>query len=130
MPEISFRRMYWKFRAESNENEVDTIIRLMSYYQVPYMAVLIRCFELNLIMGNAISEQLLSIDRVHIKQKLTDLWLDESIMAPSRRDDYAHIEIIVEKLGKEYVEDKYINARTLNKVLHKMRELYEKIKGE
>lgn len=130
MPEISFRRMYWKFKEESNGNEVNTIIRLMSYYQVPYMAVLIRCFELNLMTGNTISEQLLNIDRVRMKQKLAELWLDESVMDASNKDDYSHIEIIVEKLGREYIEDDYINERTLEKVLHNMRELYRKIKGE
>ena len=49
MPEISFRRMYLKFKEESDSNEVDTIIRLMAYYEVPFMAVLIRCLELRLI---------------------------------------------------------------------------------
>ena len=39
MPEISFRRMYLKFKEESDSNEVDTIIRLMAYYEVPFMAV-------------------------------------------------------------------------------------------
>lgn len=129
MPEISFRRMYLKFRDESKGNEVNTIIRLMSYYQVPYMAVLIRCFELNLIT-NIVSEQLLIIDRVQIKQKLAELWLDEGIMDASNKDDYFHIEMIVERLGREYIGDNYINARTLEKVLCNMRELYRKIKGE
>lgn len=130
MPEISFRRMYLKFREESNGNEIDTVIRLMSYYQVPYMAVLIRCLELNLIAGNTISEQLLNIDRIQTKQKLSELWLDESIMYASNKDDYTHLEMIVERLGREYIRGGYINERTLEKVLNNMRELYKKIKGE
>ena len=48
MPEASFRQMYGLFKKESEGNEQDTIIRLMNYYQVPYMAVLIRCYELDL----------------------------------------------------------------------------------
>ncbi len=130
MPEVSFRRMYSKFREESNGNELDTIIRLMSYYQVPYMAVLIRCFELKLQTGSTISEQLLSINRSQIKEKLNELWLDESIMDSSNKDDYLHIEGVVERLGREYIGDEYINERTLEKVLHNMRALYTRIKGE
>jgi len=34
------------------------------------------------------------------------------------------------KFGKEYIEDEYINERTLLKVLQNMRVLYKKIKGE
>lgn len=130
MPEVSFRRMYSKFKDESCGNEADTMIRLMAYYQVPYMAVLIRCLELELIAGNALPEQLCNPDRVQIRQKLADLWLDESIMDASNRDDYSHIELIVERLGRKYMEEGYINERTLKKVLHNMRELYMKIKGE
>lgn len=130
MPEISFRRMYLKFKDESYGNEVDTIIRLMSYYEVPFMAVLIRCLELKLIAGNLVSEELLAYDRAQIKQRLSDLWLDESIMTPSNKDDYSHIEVIVEQMGKKYIKDGYINARTLEKVLRNMRELNQKIKGE
>lgn len=130
MPEVSFRKMYSKFKEDSSGNEVDTIIRLMSYYQVPYMAVLIRCLELELISGNLISDELFNIDRNMIRQRLSDLWLDESIMDASDRDDYSHIEAIVERLGREYIGDGYINERTLKKVLQNMRELYTKIKGE
>ncbi len=130
MPEVSFQRMYSKFKDESCGNEVDTIIKLMSYYQVPYMAVLIRCLELELIGGNALPEQLFNFDRVQVRQKLADLWLDESVMAASNRDDYFHIETIVERLGREYIGDGYINERTLKKVLQNMRELYMRIKGE
>ena len=130
MPEVSFQRMHSKFKEESCGNEIDTIIRLMSYYQVPYMAVLIRCLELELIEGNALPEQLFNFDRVQVRQKMADLWLDESVMDASNKDDYSHIEAVVERLGKEYIEDEYINERTLKKVLQNMRELYTKIKGE
>lgn len=129
MPEVSFRRMYSKFKDESCGREVDTIIQLMSYYQVPYMAVLLRCLELELIAGKAVPEQLFSFDRTQARQKLADLWLDESIMDASNKDDYSHIEFVVERLGKEYIADGYINERKLKMVLQNMRELYKKIKG-
>ena len=128
MPEISFRRMYLKFKEESDSNEVDTIIRLMAYYEVPFMAVLIRCLELRLIAGNAVTgRDYLIMISTQIKQKLADLWLDEAIMGTIKKDDYLHVEAIVKKFGKKYVEDGYINERTLDKVLHNMRELYQKI---
>ncbi len=130
MPEVSFRRMYFKFKEESNGKEIDTIIKLMSYYQVPYMAVLIRCLELELIDGNAVPDHMFKLNRSQIKERLADLWLDESVMDASNRDDYLHIEAIVQTIGKDYIKDQYINERTLNKVLHNMRELYKKIRGE
>ena len=130
MPEVSFQRMYLKFKDESSGNEVETVIKLMSYYQVPYMAVLVRCLELELIERNALSQQLFDFDREQTRKKLADLWLDERIMDASNRDDYSHIETLIENVGKEYIGDGYINERTLKKVLQNMHELYTKIKGE
>ena len=130
MPEVSFRRMYSKFKDESEGDEIGAIVRLTSYYQVPYMAILIRCLELGLIVGNDELDELFSIDGAQVKQQLTELWLDESIMEPSLRDDYIHIEALVGRLGREFIEDKYINERTVRKALENMRELYAKIKGE
>lgn len=130
MPETSFRRMYTKFKEESEGNEVDTIFRLMAYYQVPYMAVLIRCFELKLLTGNNVSEELLSVSKDKIKKKLNELWLDESIIEPSNKDDYSNIEELVRSLGSVYIGEGYINEYTLDKALQNMRNLYEKIRGE
>ena len=130
MPEVSFRRMFSKFKEESNGNVSETIIRLMSYYQVPYMAVLIRSLELELIVRNEMQEEIFNNDRDRIKQKLNDLWLDESIMEPSRKDDYVHVEALVARFGKEFAEGGFINERTINKALKNMRELYLKIKVE
>ena len=130
MPEISFRRMYVKFKEESNDNEVDTMIRLMAYYEVPFMAVLIRSLELNLLRGSAISEQFLSINRGQIEKRLGELWLNESIMHPSNKDDYDHLEAMVKQLESEYIRDEYINKRTLGIVLSNMSGLHKKIKGE
>ena len=129
MPEVSFRRLYLKFKEESEGDETGAIVRCMSYYQVPYMAVLIRCLELGLIRRDAQLDGLLSMDADQIKRHLEEHWLDESIMEPSLRDDYPHIEALVDRIGSEFVECKYINQRTVCKALEKMRKLYTKIKG-
>ena len=64
------------------------------------------------------------------KIKLIFGWY-EAIMEPIKKtNDYLHVEAIVKKFGKKYVEDGYINERTLDKVLHNMRELYQKIRRE
>lgn len=130
MPETGFRFMYNKFKDESGGDELDTIFRLMNYYQVPYMAVLVRCYELGLPESNNISEDFLNIDRDTVRARFVELWLDDSILNATKKDDYIHLEAIVERTGKEYINDSYLNERTLRKVLQNMRELYSDIKGE
>lgn len=130
MPEESFRFMYTKFKEESGNNEKDTIVRLMNYYQAPYMAVLVRCYELGLPKSDSVSEELLNIEQGHIKERFHELWLDDSILNATKKDDYIHMEAVVERLGNEYVRDSYLNKKTLEKVLRNMRALYYEIKGE
>lgn len=130
MPEVSFRRMYSKFKEESEGNELDTLMRLMAYYQVPYMSVLIRCYELGLLTGLNIPAELLNITVETVSEKFEDLWLDDSILCASGKDDYKHVEAIVKRFGKEYIDEGYLNERTVEKVLKNMQRLYSKIKGE
>lgn len=130
MPEASFRYMYAKFKDESKNNEKDTIVRLMNYYQVPYMAALIRCYELELPDGDSALEELLNVDQDSVRERFNELWLDDSILDATKKDDYIHIETMVKQLGKECIRDSYLNKRTLEKVLQNMRTLYSDIKGE
>lgn len=130
MPETGFRQIYGLFKKESGGNEQDTVIRLMNYYQAPYMAVLIRCYELDLPDSNYISEDLLNVDEGYVRTRFSDLWLDSSILSASKKDDFPQIHALVERFGKEYIQDSYINERTLKKVLQNMRTLYSEIKGD
>ncbi|MDO5417966.1 MAG: ImmA/IrrE family metallo-endopeptidase [Lachnospiraceae bacterium] len=130
MPEDSFRFMYRKFREESANDEKETLLRLMSYYEAPYMAVLIRSYELRLPEEETISKALLNTEKKQIREKLNDLWLDDRILDATKKDDYKHLEAAVEHFGKECVRDAYIKERTLQKVLLNMRALYAGIKGE
>lgn len=130
MPEAGFRFMYNKFKKESEDNEKDTIFRLMNYYQAPYMAVFIRCHELGLPDAGSISEELLNIDRDHVRERFVDLWLDDSILEATKKDDYIHLEALVSRYGNECIKDSYLNERTLRKVLQNMQALYSEIKGE
>ncbi len=130
MPETNYRNMYGIFYAESDGNEKDTIIRLMNYYQVPYMAALVRCYELDLQKSNSVDEELLHYNQTEIRSRCVDLWLDQTILDATKKDDYRHMEVIVERFGNDYVKENYINERTLKRVLQNMRALYKVIKGE
>lgn len=130
MPETSFRVMYHKFKTEADGDELETIIQLMNYYEVPYMAALIRCYELGLPQTASISDELLKVDRDTIREKFVKLWLDYSILESTKKDDYPNLEMLIQWFGTEYIKDSYLNERTLHKVLRNMRALYSEIKGE
>ena len=130
MPESSFRQMYRVFRAQSDNNEMDTLIRLMNYYQVPYMAALVRCYELGLTESGMLTQQLIELDKASIREKIESLWLDSSILDASNKDHYIAVERVVKRMGTEYLQEGYLNERTLRMVLQNMNSLYREIKGE
>lgn len=130
MPEHSFRIMYRRFEKNTEGNQIKIIAQLMNYYQAPYMAVLIRCYELGLIENNHVSEDLFYMNMEEIKQAFQACWLDESILEATRRDDYDILKSVVARFGAEFTQDAYINQRTLDKVLKNMDRLYAEIKGE
>lgn len=129
MPEAGFKFMYRKFKEEPNSTAEGIILKLMNYYQAPYMAVLIRCLELD--VGEFdVAKLLAETDNNMIRNKFNELWLDETILDATRKDDYERLEAAVKQFGNEAVEGTFLKERTVKKVLQNMRTLYTQIKGE
>ena len=102
----------------------------MNYYQVPYMAALIRCYELELTQKWTQTQQLIALDKETIREKLESLWLDSTILDASNKDDYNALEKWVQLVGAQFQQDGYLNERTLYQAVLNMRSLYKEIKGE
>ena len=85
--------MFNKFKLEQNEDDSDITIfcKLMSYFEVPYMAVLIRAYELQLLSDGIVLESLLKTDAASVKQEFSRLWLNDMILYPARRNDYGRM---------------------------------------
>lgn len=132
MPETSYKFMFHKFITETakEEDQLTVLVKLMSYFEVPYMAALIRCYELDLLASGETLEKLLSVHQEEIRCKFAELWLDDSILDATKRDDYAGLERLVKDCGDKFVQQEYLNERSLKKVLQNMRTLYGAIKGE
>ncbi len=128
MPENSFRGMFDKFKEESN-GFIETICKLMNYYQAPYMATLIRCCELQLIEMKDMTNNLMCVDKEMVFSTFSELWLDSKILEPSLRDDFANVERLVKQMGDEFVQEDILNQRTLDKVLKNIEILSKQIKG-
>ncbi len=129
MPETGFVRMYSKFLSESNGDIQDTFLMLMSYYKVPYMAVLIRSLELETCDCFKITKAILNYSKDQIVNRMSELWLDSSVMQPSYSDDSERMEQMVVKRGEEYIENGYISRQSVQAALSNMRTLSKRIKG-
>ncbi len=128
MPETSFRRMFDKFDSESDA-VIDVICKLMSYFETPYMATLIRCCELDLISMEELTVSLMQVGKNDIFEAFTKLWLDPGVLEATNRDDYANVEKLVEMIGEDYLREGIINQRTVDLVKKNMNVIINKIRG-
>lgn len=131
MPSPSFTSMFHKFKKEQNEkdSEISIIAKLMSYFEVPYMAVIIRCYELGLLPDGEVLKSLMKFTSNDIESEFSRLWLDNEILKPTKRDDYDRLEQLVREIGEKCKEDQILNDKAVSKVIENIRKIYNEIRG-
>lgn len=131
MPSPSFTSMFHKFQKEHNseDSEITIIAKLMSYFEVPYMAVVIRCYELELLPDGEILKKMMEFTSDDIEKEFARLWLDSEILKPTKRDDYDRLEQLVIDIGKKCEEDQILNDKVVSKVIENIRKIYKEIRG-
>ena len=131
MPSPSFISMFHKFMNEQNieDSEITVITKLMSYFEVPYMAVLIRCYELELLPSGNVLKKMMEYTSDDIQNEFSRLWLNNEILEPTKRDDYIRLENLVKEVGQKYEADHILNGKTVSKVIANIKEIYNEIRG-
>lgn len=131
MPEITFAPMFQRFQNEMTDEDSDLsiVVKLMNYYEAPYMAVLIRCYELQLLKDGETLHKFLQTDGVCIEKEFDRMWLNEDLLRPSGRNDFSKLMDLVKNTGQQYQEEGIITEKKLQKVLQKMTKVYREIGG-
>ena len=131
MPTPSFRELYRKFEDELREQDsaVTIFCKLMSYFEVPYMAAVIRAYELEMISDGDLLKELLEVDTERIEQEFSRLWLDEAILKSTGRDDYERLEALVEEIGEKYIKEELLDRNAVTKILQNIRCIYNEVRG-
>lgn len=127
MPETVFIKMFNKFKKE--DDILTTVVSLMSYFNAPFMAVFIRCYELKLYTESSINPEYLNIEQKVIEKKFEELWFNSEILKPSNIDDSSKLKILISERGNEYIEKQYINKRTLDVIMKNLDTLLSQVKA-
>ena len=132
MPSTVFRYVMARFLMEQSDNdtEITVFVKLMSYFEVPYMAVLIRCCELKLLPHSEIVERLLNVDKRMLEKEFTRLWLNEELLCPTFRNEYGKFRNLVVEKGIENVKCGLMSEHTTKKIIKKMDSMYHIIRGD
>ncbi len=131
MPTPSFVEMYKKFHYENMDEDtyVTVFCKLMSYFEVPYMAAVIRAYELNLLPSADVLKELLAATAEDIEKEFSRLWLNENILHPTGRDDSVRLEELLRNVGKRYVEEEILSEYVIEKVLENVKSICGEIRG-
>lgn len=131
MPESKFIKMFNKFEQESEESksEIQTIVKLMNYFTAPYMAVLIRCYELELLKDGGSLKKLLNTTGEQISVEFDMLWLNTELLKGSKNDDFEKLLALVNKKGEYLVSRELMRKTELERIKNNMRKLYQEIRG-
>lgn len=128
MPAPSFTEMFKKLKSET-DSYFSLFCSLMSYFEVPYMAAVIRAYELNLLSDGKLLASLLEADMKEIELEFSKLWLDESILHHTGRDDSIRLERLVGEIGEQYVEKDVLSKNTLDKIIKNINKICREIRG-
>ena len=101
----------------------------MNYFNAPFMAVFIRCYELRLYTESTINPDYLNIEQKLIEKKFEELWFNSEILRPSNIDDSSKLKTLIIERGNEYIEKQYINKRTLDVILKSLDTLLSQVKA-
>ena len=124
MPEYSFRTMFSKFQS-SLSDEIDIVCNLMNYFEAPYMATVIRSYELGLFDDYSERiKRLLNVDAGTIKTSFEKNWLDSSILSATCNDQFKKVLAVVEQLGEKEVESGRLKESSLNKIKNNLENIY------
>lgn len=131
MPTPSFIEMFRKFEKEQGERDthITILVKLMNYFEVPYMAVVIRAYELELLPDGDLLQKLLNVSRQMIEDEFAKFWLDERILQATGRDDFVRLEQAVKQIGTQYEREDILAPVTTTTILSNMRKIYAEIRG-
>lgn len=127
MPDLEFKKMYYQYLADKEDVET-IVIKMMHYFNAPYIAVLLRFYELKLYSELESFEKLLEYDIEKINELFDKEWLDKEILMPSLKDEFPLISNMLENEGNRLLEMNLLSQYKYRKLINNLSELYYKIR--
>ena len=127
MPENSFRKMFELFRNNS-KGDVEIICKLMNYYESPYMATVVRCYELGLFDNDSDRvKKLINTKKNEIRSMFDEKWLDDKILKETGNDQFERLMVMVDRFGEIEVSSGRLKENSLKKVKANLSRIYKEL---
>ena len=137
LPEGHLRRMYEKFASETFKSDIKDelqlpiiVCKLMSYFEAPYIAVLIRLREIGLIDVDEDLVECLKLKKEDIEDIYNRCWLDLTALQPSYRDDYSRLTELLLEIAKENIEEDIMYESDVKETLENISKIYMQLRED
>jgi Zn-dependent peptidase ImmA (M78 family) len=127
IPEIEFRKLYGLYK-EDNEDISIIVIRLMNYFNAPFVAVLIRLFELDILKKVEDIKELLILENQDIEVLFDKMWIDKEILKPTLNDEMVHVLGRLEAEGIELIKEQLISEYNYGNIMENIKKIYNEIR--
>ncbi|AOY76746.1 ImmA/IrrE family metallo-endopeptidase [Clostridium formicaceticum] len=127
MPEVEFKKMYDMFNVDSERIEC-VVVKLMNYFNAPFVAVLVRIYELRILEDINVAKELLDFNAEKIEELFEELWLDKEILKASLKDEMGYLFETLKKEGNRLVKKELLSESSLEGILKNTWKLYLSIR--
>jgi Zn-dependent peptidase ImmA (M78 family) len=108
MPQLEFIDKYDLYNKKFKNNLKIVIFKLMNYFSAPYMSIVIRLNELNLLKDLEIVDSLLLYNDKDLKIEFNKLGISDEILKPTLADDTIYLSETIKNEGKELLKKELI----------------------
>jgi Zn-dependent peptidase ImmA (M78 family) len=128
MPEKEFISLYNLYKNDYATSIEAIIVKLMYYFNAPFIAVLIRLYELNILNKLEDVKNILEYKNNEIEDVFDSLFLDKDILKPTLKDQMEYVFSILEKEGHDLIEKQLLTEYNYKRIIDNIKKLYDKIR--
>jgi len=128
MPEARFKSQFCMVNNESIDI-TETVVKLADFFGAPYVSVVIRCYELDMIKDIEKLPELLSVTKETLFRLYEEYWLNNNMLVPNKINQFNNLKSLLEKMSDSLVEDEVLTHLEKEYILDKVNTLYNKIKA-
>ena len=108
--------MYELYKDDNKDIE-KIVAKLMNYFSSPFVAVLIRLYELEILERIEDVKEILEYGDNQIRELFDSLWLDRDILEPTYKDEMPFILEMIKTEGADLIEKQLLSEYNYNRIV-------------
>jgi len=123
MPEVEFRKMYDLYKSDDGNIE-KIVAKLMNYFSSPFVAVLLRLYEIGILENIEDVKEMLEYKDSEIEELFDSLCIDKDILNPSLKDEMPYLLKMLKIEGANLLQKQLLSEYNYNYIIENIEKKY------